>query len=65
MALHEAACLVDSNLSVKIGIGVYVFGNTILSLGTERHLPIFDAVWNKKVILLKEIKCLFFQSKIT
>ena len=49
MTLNEATCTADPNLSVKIALGVYLFGNTILSLGTERHLPIFHAVWNKQV----------------
>lgn len=51
MALNEATCMLDPNLSVKIALGVYLFGNTILSLGTERHLPIFQAVWNKQVTI--------------
>ncbi|CAB0036875.1 unnamed protein product [Trichogramma brassicae] len=50
MALNEATCLVDPTLSVKIAIGIYLFSNTILSLGTERHLPIFHDVWNKKLL---------------
>ena len=50
MILNEATCIADPNLSVKIAIGVYLFGNTILSLGTERHIPIFQDVWNKQVL---------------
>ena len=49
MTFNEAVCMVDPTLSVKIALGVYLFGNTILSLGTERHHPIFKAVWNKQV----------------
>ncbi|XP_058806561.1 peroxisomal acyl-coenzyme A oxidase 3 [Phymastichus coffea] len=48
MTLNEATCMVDPALSVKIALGVYLFGNTLLSLGTERHHPIFHAVWNKQ-----------------
>ncbi|OXU18462.1 hypothetical protein TSAR_010776 [Trichomalopsis sarcophagae] len=50
MTLNEATCMLDPNLSVKIALGVYLFGNTILSLGTERHHPIFHAVWNKQLL---------------
>ena len=49
MTLNEATAMFDPSLSVKIAIGVYLFGNTILSLGTERHLPIFNAIWTKQV----------------
>ena len=51
MTFNEAVCMVDPTLSVKIALGVYLFGNTILSLGTERHHPIFKAVWNKQVYI--------------
>ncbi|XP_033226187.1 peroxisomal acyl-coenzyme A oxidase 3-like [Belonocnema kinseyi] len=50
MTLNEATCMFDPSLSVKIAIGVYLFGNTILSLGTDRHLPIFNAIWTKKLL---------------
>lgn len=50
MTLNEATCSVDPNLSVKLALGIYLFSNTLLSLGTERHIPIYEAVWNKKVI---------------
>lgn len=49
MTINEATCMVDPSLSIKIAIGVYLFGNTILSLGTARHHSIFHDVWNKKV----------------
>lgn len=49
MTLNEATCIVDPSLSVKIALGVYLFSNALLSLGTERHRPIFEAVWNKQV----------------
>ncbi|XP_034938028.1 peroxisomal acyl-coenzyme A oxidase 3 isoform X2 [Chelonus insularis] len=50
MTLNEATAIFSPSLSVKIALGVYLFGNTILSLGTERHIPIFQAVWSKKVL---------------
>ncbi|XP_043273425.1 peroxisomal acyl-coenzyme A oxidase 3-like [Venturia canescens] len=50
MTLNEATAILSPSLSVKIALGVYIFGNTILSLGTERHLPIFHAVWNKQLL---------------
>lgn len=64
MALNEATCMLDPNLSVKIALGVYLFGNTILSLGTERHLPIFQAVWNKQVIIFMEFSVELYYKKI-
>ncbi|XP_046426011.1 peroxisomal acyl-coenzyme A oxidase 3 isoform X2 [Neodiprion virginianus] len=50
MTLNEATAIVSPSLSVKIAIGVYLFGNTLLSLGTDRHLPMFHAVWNKQML---------------
>ncbi|XP_014300019.1 peroxisomal acyl-coenzyme A oxidase 3 [Microplitis demolitor] len=50
MTINEATNLVSPALSVKIALGVYLFGNTILSLGTDRHIPVFQDVWNKKLI---------------
>ncbi|XP_015603182.1 peroxisomal acyl-coenzyme A oxidase 3 [Cephus cinctus] len=50
MTLNEATAIVNTSLSVKIALGVYLFGNTLLSLGTERHYPTFHAVWNKQVL---------------
>ncbi|XP_048507649.1 peroxisomal acyl-coenzyme A oxidase 3 isoform X2 [Athalia rosae] len=50
MVLNEATAIVSPSLSVKIAIGVYLFGNTILSLGTERHVSMFHAVWNKQML---------------
>ncbi|CAG5089890.1 Similar to ACOX3: Peroxisomal acyl-coenzyme A oxidase 3 (Pongo abelii) [Cotesia congregata] len=50
MTINEATNLVSPSLSVKIALGVYLFGNTILSLGTDRHIPVFQDVWNKKLL---------------
>ncbi|KAJ8679842.1 hypothetical protein QAD02_015629 [Eretmocerus hayati] len=50
MTLNEATCIVNPALSIKIALGVYLFGNTIQSLGTERHYPTFLAVWNKQLL---------------
>lgn len=50
MTLNEATSMLSPSLSVKIALGVYLFGNTILSLGTERHLDVFRAVWNKQLL---------------
>ncbi|XP_012277818.1 peroxisomal acyl-coenzyme A oxidase 3 [Orussus abietinus] len=50
MALNEATNVVNPSLSVKVAIGIYLFSNALLSLGTERHLPIYEAIWNKKML---------------
>lgn len=40
-----------------MAIGIHLFNNALLSLGTERHLPIYKAVWNGQVKLI--LNCLF------
>ncbi|XP_015115558.1 peroxisomal acyl-coenzyme A oxidase 3 [Diachasma alloeum] len=48
--LHEALSVFKPALAVKMAMGCYVFGNAMLSLGTERHLPIFREVFSNKML---------------
>jgi hypothetical protein len=51
MSLNEAMAVLNLNVSVKCALGVSLFANAILSLGTERHLPLCDAAWCGEVSL--------------
>lgn len=53
MAVNAATASWNKNLSVKFGLGVSLFTNALLSLGTERHLPFYEAVWDNKVIFFE------------
>ncbi|XP_011309001.1 peroxisomal acyl-coenzyme A oxidase 3 [Fopius arisanus] len=48
--LHEALIVFKPALGVKMAMSCYIFGNTLLSLGTERHLPIYTKVFNNKMV---------------
>ncbi|KAJ8880958.1 hypothetical protein PR048_017431, partial [Dryococelus australis] len=50
MTLNEAIASVNMNLSVKFALGVSLFSNAILSLGTERHLHFYKAAWNGELL---------------
>lgn len=49
MTIVEALYDAFPEISVKYGIGVGLFANTLLTLGTERHRPIYEASWTRKV----------------
>ena len=49
MILNEAIAALNLNVSVKFAVGVSLFANAILSLGTERHLPLYKAAWRGEV----------------
>ncbi|PSN39168.1 Peroxisomal acyl-coenzyme A oxidase 3 [Blattella germanica] len=48
--LNEAIAVLDLNVSVKFALGISLFANAILSLGTERHLPYYEAVWRGEIL---------------
>jgi len=50
MAVNAATASWDKNLSVKFAVGVSLFANALLSLGTDRHRWMYDAVWNGQVV---------------
>ena len=45
MTFNEAIAALNPNVSIKFAVGVSLFANAILSLGTERHLPLYKAAW--------------------
>lgn len=49
MMLNEAIAALNLNVSVKFAVGVSLFANALLKLGTERHLPLYKAAWRGEV----------------
>uniref|UniRef100_A0A336MWM8 Acyl-coenzyme A oxidase n=1 Tax=Culicoides sonorensis TaxID=179676 RepID=A0A336MWM8_CULSO len=50
MSVNEALHAICPNLSIKIALGVGLFTNAILAMGTERHMPIFKAAFTREVV---------------
>lgn len=51
MTINEAVQSVNPSVSVKMAIGIYLFSNALLSLGTERHYKFFEAtIWNREIL---------------
>lgn len=50
MCVNEATAMVNPCLSVKIALGISLFANVILGLGTERHLHFYRDVWDAKIL---------------
>ncbi|KAJ0180775.1 hypothetical protein K1T71_004179 [Dendrolimus kikuchii] len=51
MTINEAIQSLNPSVSVKGAIGIYLFSNALLSLGTERHLKFYEASNVNKEIL--------------
>ncbi|XP_026330000.1 peroxisomal acyl-coenzyme A oxidase 3 [Hyposmocoma kahamanoa] len=51
MTINEAVQSLNPSVSVKMAIGIYLFSNALLSLGTERHLKFYEATISKREIL--------------
>lgn len=51
MTLNEAMEMVSTCASVKLAIGVGLFSNALLNLGTEKHLKFYTEAWSGKVCL--------------
>lgn len=49
MTINQALYDAFPDVSIKYGVGVGLFANTLLTLGTERHRHIYEASWNRKV----------------
>lgn len=49
MSVNEALRSVCPSLSVKIALGVGLFNNALLAMGTERHNKYYEAAWNGQV----------------
>lgn len=50
MSVNEAVHAVCPSISVKLALGVGLFTNALLAMGTERHLPIYQAAWKREVL---------------
>lgn len=50
MTFNEAIAALNPNVSIKFAVGVSLFANAILSLGTERHLPLYKAAWCGEIL---------------
>ncbi|XP_072943546.1 peroxisomal acyl-coenzyme A oxidase 3-like [Epargyreus clarus] len=51
MTINEAVQSLNPSVSVKMAIGIYLFSNALLSLGTERHLKFYEATIKNREIL--------------
>nr|XP_049695474.1 peroxisomal acyl-coenzyme A oxidase 3 isoform X1 [Helicoverpa armigera] len=45
MTINEAVQSLNPSVSVKMAIGIYLFSNALLSLGTERHHKYYEATF--------------------
>lgn len=52
MTVNEALAVTFPDVSIKHGIGIGLFKNTLTTLGTARHQRFIDAAWNNKVSIL-------------
>lgn len=50
MGVNEALHALCPSLSVKLALGVGLFTNSILAMGTERHKKIFNAALNREIV---------------
>ncbi|XP_038110999.1 peroxisomal acyl-coenzyme A oxidase 3 [Culex quinquefasciatus] len=50
MSINEALHAVCPSMSVKIALGVGLFTNALLAMGSERHSAIYNAAWNREII---------------
>lgn len=49
MSINEAIRSVCPSLSVKIALGIGLFNNALLAMGTERHEKYYEAAWKGQV----------------
>lgn len=49
MTFNEALHAVCPSLSIKMALGIGLFNNALLAMGTERHAKYYDAAWQGKV----------------
>lgn len=49
MSINEAIRSVCPSLSVKIALGIGLFNNALLAMGTERHKKYYEAAWKGEV----------------
>lgn len=51
MSINEALHALCPNLSIKMALGIGLFNNALLAMGTERHEKYYQAAWNGEVCL--------------
>lgn len=49
MSVNEAIRSVCPSLSVKMALGIGLFNNALLAMGTERHNKYYEAAWKGEV----------------
>lgn len=49
MSINEALHAICPSLSVKLALGVGLFTNALLAMGTDRHLDTYRKAWNREV----------------
>lgn len=49
-ANHEMAALVDASMAIKLTVQLNLFGGTVFTLGSERHLSVALGVDNMSTI---------------
>lgn len=49
-AVNEALHAYSPSLSVKIALGVGLFNNALVAMGTERHKKYYKAAWNREIV---------------
>ncbi|KAF5278463.1 hypothetical protein FQA39_LY05952 [Lamprigera yunnana] len=50
MTINEALAAAYPDVSVKQALGIFLFQNTLSTLGTERHQHIIEAIWNRQIL---------------
>lgn len=50
ITLNQAVEMLNANLSIKFALGVSLFANALLCLGTQRHLKYYKDVWSGKIL---------------
>lgn len=50
MSINEALHSYCPSLSVKIALGIGLFNNALMAMGTERHSQYYNAAWNREII---------------
>lgn len=60
MSINEVLHSICPSLSIKIALGIGLFNNALLAMGTERHMKYYEAAWNGEVsFIMHLIKIIF------
>lgn len=55
MTVNEALAIVIPDMSIKQALGVFLFYNTLSTLGTERHRQIARRIWGEELVRLERL----------